>query len=72
MPKLGPIKRRDLIHNFRKFGFDGPFGGGNHEYMEKGSKRVPIPNPHQGDISIGLLKRILGIAGISVEEWEQA
>jgi hypothetical protein len=39
--------------------------------MEKGLKRVPLPNPHQGDISIGLLKKILAIAGISIVEWEQ-
>jgi hypothetical protein len=38
--------------------------------MVRGSKRVPIPNPHQGDISLGLLKRILDIAGIAKEEWE--
>lgn len=30
-----------------------------------------IPNPHQGDISRGLLTRILRQAGISREEWEK-
>jgi predicted RNA binding protein YcfA (HicA-like mRNA interferase family) len=70
MPKLGPTKRRDVIRHLHELGFDGPFAGGNHEYMEKGKQRVPIPNPHQGDISLGLLKKILITAGISVEEWE--
>jgi predicted RNA binding protein YcfA (HicA-like mRNA interferase family) len=71
MPKLGPIKRKDLVGYFQELGFSGPFAGGNHSYMERGSKRVPIPNPHQGDISVGLLKRILDVAGITREEWEE-
>lgn len=71
MPKFGPIKRNDLIRTFRQLGFDGPFAGGNHEYMIRGTKRVPIPNPHQGDISVGLLRRILDVAGISRQEWER-
>ena len=70
MPKLGPIKRKDLIHYLHELGFQGPFTGGNHQYMVRGMARVPIPNPHQGDISIGLLKKILSIAGITNEEWE--
>jgi predicted RNA binding protein YcfA (HicA-like mRNA interferase family) len=31
---------------------------------------VTIPNPHQGDIGVGLLTRILRQAGVSREEWE--
>lgn len=71
MTALGPIKRRELISNLRKAGSDGPFAGGNHEFMKRGSLKLPIPNPHQGDISTPLLRRILQKAGISVEEWER-
>jgi hypothetical protein len=46
MPTLGPIKRRDLVANLRKAGFDGPFAGGNHEFMRRGALKLPIPNPH--------------------------
>lgn len=70
MPTSGPIKRRDLIRALKKFGFDGPFPGGNHQYMIKEQLKVTIPNPHKGDISKGLLVRILREAGISREEWE--
>ncbi|ERT08106.1 ycfA family protein [Lyngbya aestuarii BL J] len=38
--------------------------------MVRDSLRVRIPNPHQGDISKNLLKRILMQAGISQDEWE--
>ncbi len=69
MPPFGAIKRRDLIRALRQLGFDGPFPGGNHQYMSKGQLKVSIPNPHRGDISKGLLARILTEAGISREEW---
>jgi hypothetical protein len=49
----------------------GPFAGGIHEFMKNASLKLPIPNPHQGDISLPLLKRILQKAGISEAEWEQ-
>ncbi len=70
MPPFGAIKRRDLIRALKRFGFDGPFPGGNHQYMSKGELKLRIPNPHQGDISIGLLARVLHQAQISREEWE--
>ena len=71
MPPLGPIKRRDLIAYLRQLNFDGPFSGTRHQFMSKETLRVRIPNPHQGDISKGLLAAVLAEAGISREEWEQ-
>lgn len=38
--------------------------------MTRGSVVVTIPNPHHGDISVGLLARILRQAGVTREEWE--
>jgi predicted RNA binding protein YcfA (HicA-like mRNA interferase family) len=70
MPRFGPSSRRDLIRYFRQLGFVGPIPGGCHQFLVKGELRVPIPNPHQGDISVGLLNRILQQAGISRDEWE--
>ena len=70
MPKLAPIKRKDLIYYFRQLGFDGPYSGGNHEFLKKGVLKVRIPNPHQGDISLGLLSRILKQANIEKSVWE--
>lgn len=70
MPAFAPIKRKELIGALRKFGFDGPLAGGKHEFMVKGSLRLTLPNPHQGEISKDLLSRILKQAGISRKEWE--
>ena len=71
MPRIGPIKRKDLIAYFHRLGFTGPHPGGRHEYMALGDVRVRIPNPHQSDISIDLLIRLLKEAGISRQEWEE-
>lgn len=69
MPTLSPTKRKDLIKFFRKLGFDGPFRGGNHQYLIKDRLKVRIPNPHQGDISKSLLIRILKQANVEKETW---
>lgn len=71
MPAFGPIKRRDLIRYLKELGFDGPYAGGNHQYMVREQTRLRIPNPHQGDIGRGLLQRILKQAHVSKEEWEK-
>ena len=70
MPRLGSIKRRDLIHYLRQLGFDGPYSGGKHEYMIKNGPPLILPNPHQGDLSKSLLARILRQGGISRKDWE--
>jgi hypothetical protein len=38
--------------------------------MQRGDVTVTLPNPHRGDIGIGLLATVLRQAGVSREEWE--
>lgn len=72
MPPWGPVKRRRLIRILRTVGYDGPFPGGNHEYLRRADGvKLTIPSEHGGDIDVGLLRRILRQAGISREEWEE-
>lgn len=71
MPKLAPIKRKDLIYYLRQLGFDGLFPGGNHQYMQKGSLKVRVPNPHKSEIGKNLLLDILKQADIEREVWEK-
>ena len=70
MTRLTPIARHDLIARLHDLGFNGPFRGGRHEFMVKGQLRLTLPNPHQGEIGVDLLIRILHQARISREEWE--
>jgi hypothetical protein len=37
--------------------------------MRRGNVTVIIPKPHEGDIGVGLLSRLLRQAGVSREEW---
>ena len=69
MTKLGPISWIKFVKKMRVLGFSGPYQEGKHPYMIKGDVSVTIPNPHDGDISVDLLTRILRQAGISRMEW---
>ena len=69
MTRLRSVSRREIVRRLRKLGFDGPFIGGHHEFMERGDRRVIVPNPHRGNPSVDLLARILRQAGVSAEEW---
>ncbi len=70
MPKLAPIKRKDLIYYLRQLGFDGPNSGGNHHFMKKNNLKIYIPNPHQSEIGKDFLIRILKQANVERNIWE--
>jgi predicted RNA binding protein YcfA (HicA-like mRNA interferase family) len=73
MAVLSPCSRREFIRRLRALGFDGPYAGGKHEYMTKpGGATVTVPNPHRGDISVDLLSRILRVAKINHDDWNNA
>ena len=72
MARLTSVSRADFIRGLRALGYEGPFPGGNHSFMKKGTQKIRVPNPHKGDISAGLLRRILGNAGISRDDWLDA
>jgi predicted RNA binding protein YcfA (HicA-like mRNA interferase family) len=69
MPPLKSITRNDFIKLLRLAGFTGPYSGGKHQFMRKGSFKLTLPNPHQGLIDVNLLNRLLKQANISREEW---
>lgn len=71
MPRIGPIKRNDLVKYLRQLGFEGPFSGGKHQFMLKSEIRLTPPNPHRQEISAGLLVRILRQASVEKETWEK-
>ncbi len=71
MPPLKPIKWRELVFYLKKLGFEGPYPGSKHQYIVKDNFKLTIPNPHQGDISLGLLTRILRRANINKNDWEK-
>ena len=68
MPHFGPIRRVELIAAFRRLGFTSPHRGTRHDFMQRETLRVRIPNQDVEDRN--LLREILRQAGISREEWE--
>ncbi|HPJ85212.1 MAG TPA: type II toxin-antitoxin system HicA family toxin [Methanothrix sp.] len=70
MSRLLPVSWNELIRRLHALGFEGPYSGrGPHLIMLKGSIRLMVPNPHRGDISVDLLKKILRQGEISREDW---
>lgn len=69
MPRLTPVSQREFVTRLRQLGFEGPFMGGRHPQMRRGTVTLIIPNPHDGDISVGFLARLLRQAGIARDEW---
>ena len=72
MPRWGPVSRRTLIGALKRLGFSGPFSGGRHQFMVRGDTVLTVPNPHTGDIGVGLLAVVLRQAGVKRAEWEAA
>ena len=66
---LSPISRKQLIRKLGKLGFQGPYSGGNHQYMVRKDFNLFIPNPHKGDIGKALLARIIKEIGVSSDEF---
>lgn len=71
--RLLPCSRDEFIRKLRQLGYSGPFAGGKHGYMTKfGMPPVTIPNPHKGDISVGLLAKILRKSQIDRDDFIDA
>jgi predicted RNA binding protein YcfA (HicA-like mRNA interferase family) len=73
MPRLAPISRRELVYRLKKLGFEGPFRGGEHDFMRRARDGMKLPVP-RGDaksreIGVGLQKKMLLEMGVSREEW---
>ena len=69
MAKLSPVSWANLANRRRALGFEGPYQEGKHPYMVKGNLVLTIPNPHQREIRVALLSRILKRAGITRKQW---
>ncbi|MGC9031008.1 MAG: type II toxin-antitoxin system HicA family toxin, partial [Desulfomonilaceae bacterium] len=67
--RLLPLSRKSFVAGLKKFGFEGPFVGGRHEFVVKGHTRLVLPNPHRSEISVALPSRLLVPAGITRSEW---
>lgn len=72
MSKLTPVSHREFLRRVRKLGFEGPYPGTRHPFFLKDGHPYRVPNPHGHEISVALLRRVLGQLGISRQDWEAA
>jgi predicted RNA binding protein YcfA (HicA-like mRNA interferase family) len=69
--KITPLSRDKLIRKLCNVGFEGPIAGGKHSCMIKSKQKIIIPNPHRGDISIVLIKKIIRQLRLTNEQWNK-
>ncbi len=58
------------MRKLKKLGFNGPYAGGRHQFMERHGFRLIIPNVHGAeDIGVKLIKLILKQASVSEDNF---
>lgn len=72
MPKLSPIRGKDLIRILEKLGFEKVHQKGSHVRMRhKDGRRTSVPI-HSGEkVGVGLLRKILRDVNLSPEEFRK-
>lgn len=71
MPKLVPIKPKDLVKILLKLGFIQRDAEGSHVFFRHADGRTTVIPIHSREISKGLLKKILNDVKLSVDEYDE-
>lgn len=71
MPKLVPIKSKNLIKILLFLGFEKRDAEGSHVFFAHSDGRTTVIPLHNRDISKGLLRKILNDARISITEYDK-
>ena len=72
MPKLSPIRGKDLVVILEKLGFIKVHQKGSHARMEHpDGRRTSVPLHPGENVGVGLLKKILRDTNISRQEFEK-
>ncbi|MCX6825053.1 MAG: type II toxin-antitoxin system HicA family toxin [candidate division SR1 bacterium] len=69
MPKIVPLKFKEVCDKLKRFGYQGPLAGGKHMHMYKGTQVVPVPKHGGKDVSKGVIESIIHQIGVSKDEW---
>lgn len=70
MPKLVPIKPKELVKILLHLGFTQRDAEGSHVFLKHADGRTTVVPMHGKDISRGLLKKILNDVKLSVAEYD--
>ena len=69
MARLANISGKDAVKAFKKFGWYTVGQVGSHVVMSKPGIRVNLSIPQHKELSIGLLRRLIKNAALSIEEF---
>lgn len=69
MPKIIPLKFKDVCDKLRKIGYIWPIAGWKHMHMYKWTKVVPVPKHWWKDVSRWVIESIIDQTWVSREEW---
>ncbi len=70
MPKLVPIKPKELVTILLRLGFTQRDAEGSHVFLKHADGRTTVIPIHSREISKGLLKKILNDVKLSVVEYD--
>lgn len=71
MPKLIPIKPEKFIKILLSLGFEQRDAEGSHVFFKHSDGRTTVISKHNGDMSKGILRKILNDINLSVEEYDK-
>ena len=71
MPKLVPIKPKNLVKILLGLGFSERDAEGSHVFFSHKDGRTTVVPIHEKEISKGLLRKILNDIQLSVEEYDR-
>lgn len=73
MPKLKSLSRKEFIKKLKALGLEGPFQGGDHQFMCSKKCKIKIPNPHsQKDVPTFIIQLTIKQLEISRDDWIKA
>jgi len=71
MPKLVPIKPKNLIKILLRLGFSERDAEGSHLFFRHADGRTTVVPMHNRELSRGLLRKILNDVQLTVEEYDR-
>ncbi|MFA6256574.1 MAG: type II toxin-antitoxin system HicA family toxin [Candidatus Absconditabacterales bacterium] len=69
MPRITPLKFREVCEKLKKIGFEGPYGGGKHPIMDNGTIVIPVPHHGGKDVATQTIEEIIHSVGVNKDEW---
>ncbi len=69
MPRITPLKFREVCDKLKKLWFEWPYGWGKHPIMDNGTIVIPVPHHWWKDVATQTIEEIIHSVGLSKDEW---